>query len=65
MKETPFQDCANRGNSAEITVIVEICGNEAEIVQKLCGKFHFRIRKSDTEFNQSKETPFQKGFRKK
>ena len=33
MQDTPFQDCANRGNGAEITVIVEIYRNEAEIVQ--------------------------------
>jgi hypothetical protein len=38
MQETQFQD---RGNSAVI----------AEKAQKLCGKFHFKIRKYSTKFD--------------
>ena len=37
MQESPFQD---RGN----------LGNNTEIARKLCGKFHFRTRKSITKF---------------
>ena len=37
MQEHPFQDSGNHGNNAEIAL-------------KVCGKFHFRIRKSSTKF---------------
>ena len=42
MQETPFQDRENR----------------AEIAPKLCGKFHFRIRKSNTFLIKVRKLPF-------
>ena len=40
-------------------------GNKAEITRKLCGKFHFRIRKSSTKFHIKVRKPkslFEKGL---
>ena len=41
MQENPFQDRGNHGNREY----------NAKILRKLCGKFHFRIRNSNTKFH--------------
>ena len=46
-----FEKEKNISKAGKTISRLQNCGNNVKIAQKLCGKFHFRIRKCSTKFH--------------